>query len=251
MKVLVIIGSLRKKNTYETVKKIEHYHKEYSDIEYEYLFLKDIHFEQCKGCFVCISHGEDKCPLKDERDVVCSKIESSDGILLACPNYVMNVPWIMKNYIDRFAYTMHRPKYFNQYFMILITSGSYMGTKQALKSLSLMASGGKIVSSLVVCNSPGMNENKVLKQEKKIKQKAKVFFKRLANKTNHRPSFAFLIWFSVFKAASHENKTHIPADYTFYKDKEYFIDVKLPFFQKLAVRFFTKFFTLLIKKGFV
>ena len=37
MKILVIIGSLRKKNTYETVRKIENYHKQYAECEYEYL----------------------------------------------------------------------------------------------------------------------------------------------------------------------------------------------------------------------
>ena len=54
MNILVIIGSLRKKNTYDTVRKIEEYHKNYSDFKYEYLFLKDINFKLCKGCFVCI-----------------------------------------------------------------------------------------------------------------------------------------------------------------------------------------------------
>jgi len=145
MKILVIVGRLRKKHTYEAVKKIEEYHKKHSDCEYEYIFIKDINLKQCKGCHICISHGEDRCSLKDDSDLIINKIENSDGVILASPNYAMNVLWIMKNYIDRFAYTMHRPKYFNQYFMILITSGSYQGTKQASKSLGLMASGGKIL----------------------------------------------------------------------------------------------------------
>ena len=251
MKILAIIGSLRKKNTYETVKKIEEYHKKYSDIQYEYLFLKDIKLDLCKGCHVCILHGEEKCPLKDDRDLIINKIESSDGVIFASPNYVMNVPWIMKNYIDRFAYAMHRPKYFNQYFMILITSGSYMGTKQASKVLSLMASGGNIVSKLNLFNSPGMNEKKAMKQEKLIKRGAELFYKKLSNKVKHKPSFGFLAWFSAFKAASNENKTYLPADYSFFKDKNYFINIKLTLLQKLIVSFFTNFFTILIKKGFI
>ena len=40
MKILVIIGSLRKKNTFNTVKKIEEYQKNYSDFKYEY-FIYD------------------------------------------------------------------------------------------------------------------------------------------------------------------------------------------------------------------
>jgi multimeric flavodoxin WrbA len=247
MKILVIIGSLRKKNTYDTVKKIEEYHKNYSDFKYEYLFLKDINFKLCKGCFVCISDGEEKCPLKDDRDLIINKIENSDGIILASPNYVMNVCWLMKNYIDRFAYTMHRPKYFNQYFMILITSGGYMGTKQASNALSLMSSGGKIISKLSIYNSPGMNKNKKEKQEKKIKREAKRFYKLLSNKKKHRPSFGFLVWFSVFNAYSIENKKYFPADYEFFKNKNYFINIKLTLLQKLIVSFFT----ILIKKGFI
>ncbi len=251
MKILVIIGSLRKKNTYETVKKIEEYHKEDSDFKYEYLFLKDHDFKLCRGCYACISYGEDKCPLKDDRDLIINKIESSDGVILASPNYLMNVPWLMKNYIDRYAYTMHRPRYFNQYFMILITSGSYQGAIQASKSLELMASGGKIITKLKVFNSPGMNEKKSLKQEKNIKKAAMIFYKRLSHKINHRPSIAFLVWFSVFKASSNENRTYLPADYDFYKNKNYFIDIRLNIVQKALVRIFTLLFTVLIRKGFV
>jgi multimeric flavodoxin WrbA len=251
MKILVILGSLRRKNTYEKVKKIEEYHNNYSNFEYEYLFLKDMDFKQCKGCFVCIQYGEEKCPLKDDRDLIIDKIENSDGIILASPNYVMNVTWLMKNYIDRFAYTMHRPKFFNKYFMVVITSGSYRGTKEAAKSLSLMASGGEVITHLAVYNSPGMNEKKLMKQEKKIERKAKIFYKRLSKKTNHRPSLGYLIWFSAFKAASNENRKHLPADYEFYKNKDYFTDIRLNIYQRMIVSLFTGFFTILIRKGFM
>ena len=40
MKILAIIGSLRKKNTYNVIKKIEEYHKAYTkECEYEYVFV--------------------------------------------------------------------------------------------------------------------------------------------------------------------------------------------------------------------
>ncbi len=115
MKILAIIGSLRKKHTYEAVKRFEEAHNKHGEnIDYEYLFIKDLNFRQCKGCFLCISKGEDKCPLKDDRDLIIQKIESSDCIILACPNYVMNVNGLTKNMIDRFAYNLHRPKYFDK-----------------------------------------------------------------------------------------------------------------------------------------
>ena len=97
MKILVIVGSLRKANTYNTLKKIEAFHKQISDCEYEYIFLKDIHFGLCKGCFICISKGEEHCPLRDDRDRIVQKIESSDGVILASPNYASNVSWLLFN----------------------------------------------------------------------------------------------------------------------------------------------------------
>ena len=48
MKILVIMGSLRKANTYDTVQKIEQNHKKISNCEYEYIFLKDINLGLCK-----------------------------------------------------------------------------------------------------------------------------------------------------------------------------------------------------------
>ena len=251
MNVLVISGSLRKKNTYNTCKKIEEYHKSKFDVKYDYVFLHQFDLKLCRGCHLCISHGEEKCPLKDDKDLLIQKIEASDAVILASPNYVMNVSWLMKNFIDRFAYTLHRPKFFNQYFMILITSGSYMGSKQALKALSVMSSGGKLVSKLRVFNSPGMNRKKTLIQDKRIKKAAFSFMKKLDNKKEHKPSFGFLVWFSVFKAVSKEGCDHLPADFDFFKNKQYFTSGKLNIIQKGTLKLFTAFFRILVKRGLV
>ncbi|MEI8201324.1 MAG: flavodoxin family protein [Eubacteriales bacterium] len=251
MKILVIIGSLRKANTYRTVQKIEQLHKEISNCEYEYIFLKDINFNLCKGCFTCISKGEEYCPLKDDRDWIVRKIEASDGVILASPNFAANVPWLMKNCIDRFAYTSHRPKYFNQKFMLLVTSGSYMGVKDAMKALSIMVSGGQITSRIAVFNSPGMNDKKIEKQEIKIKKAAEKFAKSLRNGRVAKPPFSYLIWFIAFKASSAINREGLPADYEFYNNRDYFIDCKLNSFQKMSIDTFTHFFRFMINKGFV
>lgn len=237
MKVLVIMGSLRKRNTYQTVKKIENILSD--NYEFEYVFLNEQNLKNCKGCHLCISHGEDKCPLNDDRDLIIEKIEQSDGVILASPNYVMNVSWIMKNYIDRFAYTLHRPKFFNRHFMVLITSGSRVGSKNALKSLALITSGGKITSKLRVYFSPGMSPKKIELQERRIERMANKFANSLSNKKEHNPSLAYLFWFSIFKAMSFKNKNELIADYEYYKDKDYFTEVELNIFQRSVVRFLT------------
>lgn len=111
MKTLAIISSFRKRNTYQVVKDIEAIHNSYYECEYEYLFLKDIDLKTCKGCHACLTRGEQYCPLKDDRDMLIEKIESADAVILASPNHTMNVNWLMKNYIDRLSYLMHRPRF--------------------------------------------------------------------------------------------------------------------------------------------
>lgn len=251
MKILVIMGSLRKANTYSTVQKIEQLHKKISDCEYEYIFLKDINFCLCKGCFTCISKGEEYCPLKDDSDWIVRKIESSDGVILASPNYAANVPWLMKNCIDRFAYTGHRPKYFNQKFMLLVTSGSYMGVKDVMKALSFLVSGGKITNRLSVFYSPDMNDKKKQIQATKIEKAAEKFAKSLRKRSVSKPPFSYLIWFSAFKASSVINREGLPADYEFYKNRDYFTDYELNAFQKMSINTFIHFFRFMINKGMV
>lgn len=116
MKVLVIISSLRKRNTYRVATQIEKIHQGICQCEYEYLFLREINLMPCTGCHLCLIEGEQSCPLKDDRDLIVRKIESSDAVILASPNHTKNVNWLMKNYIDRFSYLMHRPRYFKQRF---------------------------------------------------------------------------------------------------------------------------------------
>jgi len=243
MKILTIIGSLRKKNTFEAVKKLEEAHKKHSkSIDYEYLYIKDLNFKTCNGCFLCISKGEDKCPLKDDRDMIIQKIESADCIVIAGPNYVMNVNWLTKNLIDRFAYNLHRPMYFNKRFIMLVTSGNYMGAKQAMKALSVLASGGKIIGKLMLYTAPELSQEKLLKQERVFLRKAENIFRKLDKEYIHKPPFVNLLWFASFKALHNANKITLSADYEFYKDKEYFIDTQLSSIQKILIHAFTSLF---------
>ncbi|NHJ41305.1 MAG: flavodoxin family protein, partial [Asgard group archaeon] len=236
LKILAIISSPRKKNTYNAIKTIESIHKEKYDCEYEYLFLKKVDLKSCNGCHLCLTKGEAKCPLKDDRDMIIEKIESADGVILASPNHTMNVNWRMKNFIDRFSYLMHRPHYFHQRFMVLITSGSYRGIKEATNSLTHMASGGKVISKIGVMNSPGMNDKKINKQSNKLQKEAKKFVKKIEKPYNYKPSFGHLVWFSAFKVISHVNEKESIADHEYYSNKDFFIEMNLKLGQKFVLK---------------
>ncbi len=251
LKILAIISSPRKKNTYNAIKTIESIHKEKYDCEYEYLYLKKVDLKCCNGCHLCLFKGEEKCPLKDDRDMIIEKIESADGVILASPNHTMNVNWRMKNYIDRFSYLMHRPRYFHQRFMVLITSGSYRGIKEATNSLALMASGGKVISKIGVMNSPGMNDKKINKQSKKLRKEAKKFVKKMKKPYNYKPTFGELVWFSAFKAISQVNEKESIADHEYYSNKDYFIEMNLKLGQKFILKTFEAIFRGLVRIGLV
>ncbi|MGB9979655.1 NAD(P)H-dependent oxidoreductase [Methanobacterium sp.] len=101
MNVLAIMGSPNKKgNTYELTRKLEDSMKKLGEVEFEYVFLKDINLKTCRGCGVCFEKGEKFCPLKDDRPMLEEKMHNADGVIFTSPNYVFNVSGIIKNFID-------------------------------------------------------------------------------------------------------------------------------------------------------
>ena len=91
------------------------------DVTFEYLFLKDVDLKMCRGCFSCVIKGEDFCPIKDDRAKIEDKMLKSDGVIFVTPCYCQNVSALLKNFIDRFSYVFHRPRFFNQKAMALAT----------------------------------------------------------------------------------------------------------------------------------
>lgn len=251
MKILVIIGSLRKRNTYDLAKMIEERHKQISECEYEYIVLKDMDLRLCTGCHACMTAGEQFCPLKDDRDMIINKIEEADGVILACPTFSMNVSWVMKNFMDRLAFIMHRPKFFRQKFMLLVVSGSVSGGKDAMRSLKFASFAGQVVNKLIVLNSPGMNENKKHRQNNLVLKETEKFAVNMNKKRTLKTPFTYLIWFSALKTVTALYKESSIADYDYYKDKNYFIDIRLNIAQKITIKVLNRLFLFLAEKGLV
>ena len=63
--------------------------------------------------------------------------------------------------------------------------------------------------------------------EHMIKKATKRFYDDLSDKSIRRPAPGNVIWFNIFKKMSTLSKKSIPADYEFYKDRNfYFYNVK-------------------------
>jgi multimeric flavodoxin WrbA len=259
MKVRAIIGSPKKGNSYRITQQVENRLKSYSvsdnigqvDLEFDYLFLKETNLEMCEGCFACIPYGEGKCPLKDSRADIEKRILASDGIILVSPVYSMNVTWLMKNFMDRFAYTLHRPIFVNQKLMLLVTAGE-VGLKETMKSLSNTLGGIDLVAKLAVKTPPFKYRPKYEENiAHDVEKASKKFYRSLKSDKPLPPTFLNVLWFQAFKTQSEKTKHYFPADYDFYKDKEYFFyETKVNPLKTFAVKLIIRLFLRGFEKNF-
>ena len=100
-------------------------------------------------------------------------------------------------------------------------------------------------------NSPGMNDKKRKKQSKKLRKEAKKFVRNMAKPYEYNPNFGHLAWFAVFKTTSKEDNENFPADYKYYAQKDFFVEVNLTFGQRIMLKVFMGVFRFLIKIGMI
>jgi len=230
MKIVAIIGSPKGKGSgYRIVQMVEERMKQMGtvDLELEYLFLKDANLGLCKGCFACVTRGEDHCPLKDGRAAIEQKLLAADGVILSSPAYVENVSWLMKGFIDRFAYTNHRLQFFRQKVMLTANSGG-AGLKPTLYAMRNTLGGARVVCELGVSTPPWpQTEHAVAKKEKAITAAADRFYQACLDTGMPAPTFNEYMRFVIQKKVSEECRQWLPADYEYYQGKGYHYETKI------------------------
>jgi multimeric flavodoxin WrbA len=128
-KVTAFVGSARKKNTYKAVVQFINNLQALGEVEAEIVVLSKYNLGICRGCQLCVNRGEEFCPLKDDRDMLFDKITTSDGIIFATPNYTWNLSGMMKVFLDRFGFAIHRPRYFGKTYTSIVTQAMGRGDK--------------------------------------------------------------------------------------------------------------------------
>jgi len=227
MKIVAICGSPRKGNTYKALNLI---HESFPDIDFKILILKDLNFEFCRGCYACVLRGEDKCPIKDDRDMLIKEMYDADGVIFASPTHSHMISAIMKNFFDRVGFYAHRPCFFDTYAMSMSTGSGY-GAEFGIQYMDKMAGvfGFNVVPSLNLNVRPG-----------KVKEEDKKFNKEKANKAfevllagikkgeRTKSTLNFMVPFQIFKLVSQLDPRLFKADYEYYKDKkDYYFDTKI------------------------
>lgn len=226
MKILAIIGSPRiNGNTYKAVHEIE---KELeardSNIKFEYVQLSRIDLRPCRGCFVCIEKGEERCPLKDDRESLELKMKQADAVIFASPVYTYNVSWIMKNFQDRFAYRCHRPDFHGKKAMVVVTTGAV-----GLKFVSFLLASTMGSMGFITCAEVGVtfapahesDEKRQKREQNKLIRQSEVFYNKLIDTKPVKPSLIKLLTFKKQRKAFIQAPKDL-ADYKFWKEKGWF-----------------------------
>jgi NAD(P)H-dependent FMN reductase len=242
-KITAFVGTQTKRATYQAVQEFEKNLGQLEEIDFEYVFLCDYHLEFCRGCMNCLNKGEELCPLKDDRDVLLAKIEQSDGIVLATPNYAFQVSALMKNFLDRFAYFYHRPKFFSKTCTAIVTQGIFGGNK-IRKYLETMGRnfGFQVTKGSCLTTWNPMTEPQKKRLTAEMKKAAERFHAGLAQPFPPPPSLARLMIFRMHRASIMALDEGF-RDYRYFKEmgwfeSDYYYDTELGPVKKTAGHLF-------------
>lgn len=244
--VLVISGSPRKGDGYKVVREMEVQMQESGEVQFDYLFLKDMNLEYCKGCLTCMRKGEEACPLNDAV-AIRDRLLQADGVIFASPVYVHTISALMKNFFDRLAYFCHRPQFHGKPALLIATT-EISGLPETLKSLEfpVKAWGFTIVQRLGIYSAAfkaeGPYRSRMLET---ISQTAAIFYRAMQDRQLPRPGIKELLFFNALglKVSLHKDKFPFDEDYWNqhgWHQARYFyptsINPLLEFIAKLAVR---------------
>lgn len=93
-----------------------------AEAEVEAIDIAKLKIKYCIACDSCHEKGE--CTIKDDFNLVMSKILTADGIILSSPNYITNVTAQLKTLFDRSPLMVHEQLFEGKYGFSLTTAGS-------------------------------------------------------------------------------------------------------------------------------
>jgi multimeric flavodoxin WrbA len=222
-RVTAFVGSARKKHTHNAVQQFMSNLQSLGDIEYEIIALSDYRIETCRGCKACLDKGEEFCPLKDDRDVLIEKMQSSEGIVFASPNYSFQVSAIMKIFLDRLGFVFHRPRFFGKTFTNIVVQGIYGGPK-IVKYLDFVGSslGFNTVKGSCIHSLEPMTDKQQQKTDRVLARHSRQFYERLMKPAPSTPTLFKLMIFRMSRTSLKLMLDDSYRDYAYYRDKGWF-----------------------------
>ncbi len=222
MKLLVILGSPRKGESYWGVSQVEKQLRTHPDVEVEYLALKDMNIKDCLGCHACILKGESKCPLKDDTALLQQKMMEADGVIITSPVYAMSISALLKRPIDHFSYLWHRPRFFGKYAMALVSGGGQFKETMDYIKLNTTNWGFTYVTGVGVAHHNDLVPKHQIKQEASLVKAADTFYQAIKSQQHPSPSLYELIRFRVWRINARYLKESNPTDNAYWAEKGWF-----------------------------
>jgi NAD(P)H-dependent FMN reductase len=222
-RVTAFVGSARKRHTYDAVVQFLGHLQSMGDIEAEIVRLHDYQLEYCRGCKVCFERGEEYCPLKDDRDLLIGKMMASDGVVFASPNYSFQLSGIMKVFLDRLGFSMHRPRFFGKTFTSIVTQGIGLGGK-IVDYFDFMAKclGYNTVKGTCITALEPMTERERQKMDRVLARHAQRYYASLEKPGYPVPSLVMLMGFRMGRTSMRLELDNSSRDYQYYVEKGWF-----------------------------
>ena len=172
---------------------------------------------------MCFDQGEEFCPMKDDRDALIARLDSSDGVVLASPNYSFQVSALMKTFLDRLGFAFHRPRFFGKAFTSIVTQGIYGGEK-IVKYLDFVGTGlgFNVVKGRCFTAFDPMTEAERRKRDAALAKQSRRFHASLMKALCPPPTLIKLMAFRMGRTSVRLELDESRRDYTYYRDKGWF-----------------------------
>ncbi len=218
-KITAFVGSARKKNTYKATVQFMENLQALGEIETEIVVLTNYNLGICRGCQLCVNKGEAFCPLKDDRDVLFDKISASDGVVFACPNYTWHMSGIMKVFLDRFGFAVHRPRFFGKAFTSIVTQAIGQGNKIVdYFDIAAFTLGFNTLKGIAITGFDPKTEEQQKKTDRDLAKLSQRFYNLLEKPAYPVPTFYSLLGFRMSRTMVKQTDPRM-VDHQYYADR--------------------------------
>ncbi len=223
IRVTILVGSPQKRGaTFRAAEKFAAHLEARGGVKTRVLWLGDFKIGTCRGCKLCVTRGEDTCPLKDDRDLAVGEMLAADAFVFAAPNYSWPVPGLLKVFLDRLAYALHRPRFHGKSATTVVVAGIGFGGR-VRKYLEFVEGnlGFNVVRGSVSKTLEPMTRKALAKMDDRLSRQARRFHKQLMRPEFQTPSLLKLAMFRMGRTGIRLNAQGL-LDWDYYRDKGWF-----------------------------
>jgi hypothetical protein len=221
VKVIAIQGSPHKGNTYSRVERFGEILKTLGDITYEHIPLAEYEIRPCKGCFLCFTRGEATCPLNDDRVLIETKMKEANAVVFATPVYSMQISYLLKRFVDRIAYTFHRPGYFDTFAVGMGVTGG-LGLNEAISYIRMFSGswGFRYIGDLRYIDPPrNTHMIPLMNEPDRTEEIASKLYRTMQKNPPRRLTRNDYLHFYAMREVYSRAGSFLPTDYEYWKNK--------------------------------